>query len=107
MPAPRVSHTRSLSFDGRKWAPFFTLIFGPPRTTALCRSDKSDRQVLEESGSPFSVLLSFFSLGLIIMRSVFLFLLLLAFLTAAFSIAMGKRKVTAEELLAQAESNGY
>jgi hypothetical protein len=52
-------------------------------------------------------LLSSFSLGLIITRSVLLFLFLLAFRTAAFSTTMRKRKVTAEELLARADSNSY
>jgi hypothetical protein len=52
-------------------------------------------------------LLSSFSLSLIVTRSVLLFLLLLAFPTTTFSTTMGKRKVTAEELLARADSNSY
>ena len=48
-----------------------------------------------------------YPLGLIATRSVPLLLALLALPTAAFSAAMEKRKVTAEELLARDESNVY
>jgi len=47
-----------------------------------------------------------YPLGLITTRSVSLPLTLLALPTAAFSAVMAKRKATAEELLARAESNG-
>jgi hypothetical protein len=79
-------------------------IFGPVRTTASSRPRGPDRQVLEERASLFSHAhkdnsLSFTSypLGLITTRFVPL-------LCASY---MAKRKVTAEELLTQAESNGY
>jgi hypothetical protein len=49
---------------------------------------------------------SFYPLGLITTCSVPL-LAFLALPTAAFSDVMAKRKVTTEELLAWAESNGY
>jgi hypothetical protein len=106
-------------------------ILGPSRTTASSRLGGSDRQVLEERASLFSYALkddSLFStpfllllllllyyyyyhhhhpLGWITTRSVPLPLTLLALHTVDFSAAMAKRKATAKEPLAQAESNGY
>jgi hypothetical protein len=98
-----VSHARSPSFDGPKSAPF-VLFLGHSRTTASSRPREPDRQVLEERASLFSHAhkdngpsFSSYPLGLIATRSV-------PFLCASY---MEKRKVTAEELLARAESDGY
>jgi hypothetical protein len=73
-----------------KWTPFFTLYWAP--TDRYLRAWKPVPSCLQfDQQRPLS---HFFSL-------------LLPLPTAAFSTTMAKRKATAEELEAQAESNGY
>ncbi len=73
-----------------KWTPFFTLFWAP--TDRYLRAWKPVPSCLQFDQQ--RLLSRFFSL-------------LLPLPTAAFSTTMAKRKATAEELEAQAESNGY
>src|ERR1700733_2515838 len=94
------AHPRSM---GPKWTPFLCAIFGlpPAQPLRLALVDPTDRYLRAWKPAPSCLqfnqqrVLSHFSS------------LLLPLPTAAFSTIMAKRKATAEELEARAESNGY